>query len=166
MKRLASFLATAAIAAPFAACTDVADPYDGLTVKSDDGKADSSALAVFVLADFDAKVRTDFSFNDTQTIQDQILYSVGQLNGMTAVGRVDKAVITNIKKSSVDGKTELSYHAQLPIAWGKKNDVPATVQLKLPLDISFSGQQAFADKYKHDCVDFGAHDVDAGSMFY
>ena len=168
MKRLAAIATATALAAPLVtvgACTDT-DPYDGETVKSDDGKADSSALAVFIDARFDGKLVTDFAWNNEQAIQDQLLYTIGLLNGKTAVGRIDKVELTNIQKTTVDGKTQITYTAKLPIAWGRRNSVPTTLDLKLPLDISSSGQSAFADKYKHDCVDFGAHDVDAGSMFY
>src|SRR5690242_17101039 len=92
-------------------CT-AADPYDGEAVKSDDGKDDASALAVFVDAKFTGKAVVDFSFSDTQTIQDQLLYTVGQLNGMTAVGRVDRATITDVHRTTTaDGKTQLEYSA-------------------------------------------------------
>jgi hypothetical protein len=168
MKRLASLLATAALAAPgLTACVDD-DPYDGETVKSgdDDGKADASALGVFVDAEFDAKLVTDSSWDDEQTVSDALLFTVGQLNGMTAVGRVDKATITHIVKTTVGGKTQLSYHAKLPVVWGKRDSVPQTIALYMPTDVSSAAQDAFAEKYKHDCVDFGAHDVDSGSMFY
>ena len=164
MKRLSTILAAAALAAP--ACTDEADPYDGESIKTDDGKTDASALAVFVDFTFHASLLTDFSWNDTSTIQDQLLYTVGQLNGLNSVGRVDKVVVSNVTKTNVGGKVKLEYDAKLPVAWGKRNNVPQTVEIKLPLDISSSGQQAFAEKYKHGCVDFAAHDVDAGSMFY
>ena len=70
----------------FAACTDV-DPYEGEEVKSDDGKADSSALGVFLDATFTGKVAVDSSWDDRATVQDHLLFTVGQLNGMTAVGR-------------------------------------------------------------------------------
>ncbi|MBX3154378.1 MAG: PPC domain-containing protein [Deltaproteobacteria bacterium] len=167
MKRLASYLATAALAVPaFAACTTEDDLYDGESVKSEDGKADASDLAVFLDVQFEGKLVVDFSFNDRSTIQDQLLYTVGQLNGMNSVGRVDKAQISNIKKTASGGKTTLTYTAVLPVAWGKKNAIPTGVDLQLPLDMSSAGQKAFADKYAHDCVDVGAHDVDAGSMFY
>ncbi|MBA3395624.1 MAG: PPC domain-containing protein [Deltaproteobacteria bacterium] len=168
MNRLATALALATTALSFSAisaCTDE-DIYEGEEVKSEDGKTDTSALAVFVDFTFQGTLLTDSSFNDTSTVQDQLLYTVGQLNGFNSVGRVDKAVITNITKTSVGGKTQLKYTAKLPVAWGKRNDIPATHELQLPLDISSAGQQAFATKYSHDCVDFGAHDVDAGSMFY
>ncbi len=166
MKRLATFLATAALAAPVAGCVTEDDVYDGETVKSDDGKADASALAVFVDMDFDGVLLTDSSWNDRKTIEDQLLYTVGHLNGNNAVGRIDRAVVTNIVKSTVGGKTQIKYHAKLPVAWRKANPVPNTYEFILPADISYAGQNAFAEKYKHDCIDAGAHDVDSGSMFY
>lgn len=167
MKRLAtSMFAATALAAPLAACTDDLDPYDGEEVKSEDGKTDTSALAVFVDFTFEGTLLTDSSWNDKQTVQDQLLYTVGQLNGFNSVGRVDKAVITNIQKTSVGGRTQLKYTATLPVAWGKRNAIPDTHELQLPLDVSYTGQQAFATKYGTKCVDWSAHDVDAGSMFY
>ena len=171
MKRLATFLASAAAATAFAgpltACTDSGgDEYTGEEVKSEDGKADSSALAVFVDFTFNGTVLTDSSFNDSGTIQDQLMFLVGELNGFNSVGRVDKVVLTNIVKTQVGGKTQIKYTAKLPVAWGKRAQVPTAQELVLPLDISQAGQEAFATKYKHDCVDFGAHDVDVGSMFY
>ncbi|HVK83840.1 MAG TPA: PPC domain-containing protein [Kofleriaceae bacterium] len=165
MKRLAAILAAAA-AASATGCVENDDLYEGETVKSDDGKADASALAVFLDFEFEGKLLTDYSFNDTQTIQDQLLYTVGLLNGDDAVGRIDRLVVSDVRRTSVGGKTQITYKAKLPVAWRKSNPVPDEYELALPLDISSAGQSAFADKYKHDCVDFGAHDVDAGSMFY
>jgi hypothetical protein len=165
MNRLSHLLAATALIAPLAGCTADEDPFDGEGIKTDN-KADSSANGVFVDATFDGKLLTDSSWNDKQTVLDQLMYTVGQLNGFTAVGRVDKAVVTDIQKTTVGDKTQITYKAKLPVIWDKRNGVPADVELKLPLDISYAGQQAFATKYSHDCVDWGAHDVDAGSMFY
>lgn len=173
MKRLATVLAATAFAGlVLPACADSGasdDPYDGEGVKSDDGgKADSSALAVFLDATFDGKLVTDFTFDTNQTIQDQLLFTVGQLNGVTAVGRVDRAEISNVKKTTSGGKTTITYTAKLPVAWGHKNSVPDSIDLKLPLDISSSGQQKWADKYRVDCNDDPSEleEIDAGSMFY
>ncbi len=168
MNRLAKTLSLAVTAFGLslpAACTDE-DIYDGEEVKSEDGKTDTSALAVFVDFTFNGTLLTDSSFNDTSTIQDQLLYTVGQLNGFNSVGRVDKVVVSNIEKTTVNGKTQIKYTAKLPVAWGKRTAIPETHELQLPLDISSAGQAAFATKYSSTCVDFGAHDVDAGSMFY
>jgi hypothetical protein len=159
MKRLAWFLF-------LAACAQTEDPFAGETLKTD-GKEDASALGVFLNAQLDGHLVIDSSWDDNQTIQDQLLYTVGQLNGMTAVGRIDRAQISNVKKSTrSDGKTEMTYTAVMPIIWSKNNTVPQTIDLSLPLDISSAAQDAFATKYKDNCVDFGAHDVDSGSMFY
>src|SRR5262245_19836691 len=115
MKRLSSILAAAALAAPVSACLDN-DPFDGEAVKSDDGKTEASNLGVFLNATFTGKLVTDSSFDDKGTVQDQLLYTVGQLNGYTAVGRVDKAEITYISKTTrADGKVEITYKAVLPV---------------------------------------------------
>ena len=165
MKRLSQLLAVSLLAVPVTACMD--DPLDGEAVKSDDGKTDASDLGVFLDATFTGKLVTDSSWDDKATVQDQLLYTVGQLNGYTAVGRVDKAVVTNIQKTTLaSGKVQITYKAVLPVIWLKRNGMPSGIDLRLPLDISYAGQEAFATKYKHDCVDWGAHDVDAGSMFY
>jgi hypothetical protein len=165
MKRLSSILAAAFLAAPALGCVDD-DPLDGEAIKSEDGKADASALGVFLDLTFEGKLLTDSSWNDRRTIEDQLLYTVGQLNGVTAVGRIDKALISNIVKTQVGGKTQITYTATLPILWAKRNGMPNEVELILPLDISYAGQSAFATKYATTCVDWSAHDVDAGSMFY
>ncbi|HEX7700011.1 MAG TPA: PPC domain-containing protein [Kofleriaceae bacterium] len=149
----------------FAACTDV-DPYEGEEVKSDDGKADSSALGVFLDATFTGKVAVDSSWDDRATVQDHLLFTVGQLNGMTAVGRVYKAELSNITKTTSGGKTVISYTAKLPIIWNKRNSIPASIDLWMPTDMSSTAQTAFVTKYGTNCVDADAHDVDTGSMFY
>ena len=78
MKRLATLLAVSALAAP--ACVAEEDIYDGEAIKSEDGKADSSALAVFVNMEIKGSLLTDSSFDNAKTIQDQLLYTVGHLN--------------------------------------------------------------------------------------
>ena len=164
MKRLATLLAVSALAAP--ACVAEDDIYDGEAIKSEDGKADASALAVFVNMDFKGSLLADSSFDNAKTIQDQLLYTVGHLNGNNSLARIDRMVLKSATKTTVGGKTKIDYEVTLPVAWGKRNAVPNTYTFKLPADISFEGQNAFAEKYKHDCVDSGAHDVDSGSMFY
>ena len=148
------------------ACTDATvDPYDGEGLK-EDGKSDSSATAVFIDATWQGRLIADSSWNDLSTVESQLFYTVGQLNGMSSVGRIDKAEVTDIVKTTVNGRIEIQYTAKLLVAWGKKNNVPATIPLKLPLDISSSGQQAFVTKYGTKCIDYSAHDVTSGSMFY
>src|SRR5688500_7702100 len=165
MNRITSLSLTALLGVT-ACVDDEADLYEGEAVKEDDGKFDSSAVAVFVDATWQGKLLTDFSFNDRSTIQSQLFYTVGQLNGMNAVGRIDKAEVSNIQKTTVNGKVQITYTAKMLVAWGNRNNVPQSITLKSPLDVSSAGQTAFATKYATTCVDWSAHDVDSGSMFY
>ncbi|MGE0868480.1 MAG: PPC domain-containing protein [Kofleriaceae bacterium] len=166
MNRLVSFSFVLSLTS-LTACTEQPDLYDGETVKSEDGKQDSSAVATFVDLEWDGSLITNFSFNDRSTVQSQLFYTVGQLNGMNAVGRIDKAEITNIVKTSTpDGRVKIDYKAKMLVAWGQRANVPASIDLKLPLDVSSAGQQAFTTKYSAKCVDFSAHDVTTGDMFY
>ena len=81
MKRAAlALLASPFLALPLAACTD-ADPYDGEVVKDQDGKADTSAAALFVDFEFDGQLLTDSSWNAENTIEDQLL-SVSDFRAM------------------------------------------------------------------------------------
>lgn len=138
----------------------------GDLVKPEEGKADSSVQAVFVDFEFDGEVLASSSWSAKSAIEDQLLYTIGQLNGEKSVGRLDKVELSNIQTSNEGGKTRVTYHAKLPVAWGKKNAVPTRYTLQLPKDGTYSGYESFTEKYSHDCVDWGAHDVTAGSMWY
>ncbi len=166
LTRLAPALLLASTLIPVAGCAVEEDLYEGEIVKDEDGKADSSAAALFVDLEFDGELLTDSAWDPNQAVEDQLLYTVGQLNHFNSVGRIDRLVLTNVRKTTVGSKTKITYHAKLPVAWGDKLNVPATHELQLLKDISYSAQTAFATKYGHSCVDAGAHDVDAGSMFY
>ncbi len=161
MRRPALLLATLAFSSlALGACAgETADS------ETDEG-AFSSNQATLLDFEFDGELLTDTSWNDKQTIQDQLLYTIGHLNHDKSVGRLDNLELSNIQKSQADGKTKITYHAKLPVAWGSKTNLPTTYKFALPKDISYAGQNAFTEKYKHSCVDWGAHDVDAGSMWY
>jgi hypothetical protein len=135
--------------------------------KADPGKADSSAVAAFLDFEFDGELVTNYAYNPEGVIEDQLLYTVGQLNGDRAVSRIDRLELTNIQKTQTDdGKTRITYHAKTVVAWGQKNNVPQSYSFILPLDMSYGGQSDFIEKYSHDCVEYGAHDVDSGTMWY
>ena len=116
MKRLATLLAVSALAAP--ACVAEEDIYDGEAIKSEDGKADSSALAVFVNMEIKGTLLTDSSFDNAKTIQDQLLYTVGHLNWDNSLARIDRMVLKSANKTTVGGKTKIDYEVTLPVAWG------------------------------------------------
>lgn len=160
-----SALATAAFGA---GCAEAPQDASDFQIKGSQSKADSSVEATFVEFEFDGELFTSTSFNPRRAIDDQLLYTIGHLNGhdSNGVGRLDKVRISDIQTELVDGKTHITYHAVLPAAWGHPDDVPDTHTFRLPKDISFTGQEAFTEKYKDNCVDRFAHDVDAGIMWY
>jgi len=131
------------------------------------GKEDASVLATVLDFEFDGSLVTDAAWDTRRVVQDQLLYTIGHLNGDKSVGRLDRLTLTNVATASADGgKTRVTYHASMPVAWGSKTNLPTSYTLTLPQDVSYSGQQAFTTKYKGSCVEAGAHDVDAGSMWY
>ncbi len=156
--------ALALLALPFlaVACSD-AQPDD----VEDSEAAFSSNQATLLDFAFDGELVTTGPVWDTKkVINDQMLYTIGHLNGQSSVGRLDRLTLTNVTTSTEGGKTKVKYHAVLPVAWGRKTGLPTTYAFTLPRDASYEGQRAFTEKYKHDCVDWGAHDVDPGSMWY
>ena len=169
-KSIIPFLVAPAL---FGACSDSDAPTEatltveaGDYVKGEGDRADSSVEAVFVNFEFHGEVFSDSSWNPDGKIEDQLLYTIGQLNGDRSVGRIDKLELTNVTKEAQAGGYLITYDAKLLVAWGKRDNVPQEYELILPRDISRDGQEAFTEKYSHDCVDFGAHDVTSGSMWY
>ncbi len=134
--------------------------------KVEPGKADTSAEAIILDFAFSGELRTGSSWSPEAQIEEQLLYTVGQLNGSKAVGRLDKIQLADVVSEAVEGGTRVTYKASLQVAWRKASNVPTTYTFELPRDVSYQGKQAFTDSYSHDCVDYGAHDVTPGSMWY
>lgn len=145
-----------------AACSAAGDDADQGTEQ-----AFSSNLATLVDFEFDGELVTDSTWGVRDKIDDQFLYTIGHLNTNRSVGRLDNLVVTNVKTTSLGGgQTKVTYHARLPVAWGSKTNIPSTYAFTLPKNVSYSGLESFTSKYKASCVDWGAHDVDSGSMWY
>ena len=129
--------------------------------------ADSSAIATVLDMSFDGELTTDSSWDLEGSIKDQLLYTIGSLNASNSVGRLDKVVLTHVQRTSLGGgRSKVTYHAKMPVAWGSKTNLPTSFTFTLPRDVSYAGLEAFATRYKNSCVDFGAHDVNSGSMWF
>jgi Bacterial pre-peptidase C-terminal domain len=125
-----------------------------------DGKADSSAEATILDFEFDGQLTTASTWSLESSIRDQMLYTIGHLNGNRAVGRLDRLTLTNVRRS---GST-VTYHAKMPVAWGAKTNLPTSYTFKLPLNVdNFDG---FTTKYRGTCTDSSPHEIDSGSMWY
>jgi hypothetical protein len=154
------------------ACTDVDDDAmleigEGDYQKGGiNGKADSSVEAIIVDMEFDGELLSSSQFGAASTIESQLFYTVGHLNEDNSVGRLDQLELSNIEAVREGSMFRITYHAKLPVAWGQRDAVPATYDFRLPRDNSFAGLERFTTSYNHDCVDFGAHDVSSGNMWY
>jgi hypothetical protein len=127
----------------------------------------TSAEATLMTFEFDGELVTSQTWDLRARIQDQLLYTIGHLNGNRSVGRLDTTQITDIQTERLeDGLTRVTYHAVMPVGWGSRTNLPTSYDFVLPKRIDFDGLAAFTEKYKTKCVDWGAHDVDAGSMWY
>ncbi len=163
----------AALALVLPACAAPGDSLEPEFEKAEDadgdGKADSSAIATILDFEFDGELVTDSDWAREQSIRDQLLYTMGHLNHDKSVGRLDRLELSNVTSEpspGATGGTLIKYHAKMPVAWGAKTNLPTSYTFRLPRDVSSEGQDTFAASYAHDCVDFGAHDVDAGSFWY
>lgn len=164
-------IATLSAAALFAACGEPTELYLTESSKPELGEEEqrfSSAQATLLIFEFDGELYAPGSvWSPRSHIDEQLLYTIGQLNWNKSVGRLDTLELSNIQKSAQpDGTTRVTYHAKLEVAWGSKTNLPTSYQLVLPRKTGSTSLDAFVKKYGTSCVDWGAHDVDAGSMWY
>ena len=165
MRKLTSALGLMAMVSGLSMAATGCD--SGESDPSSDESDFSSAEATLLTFTFRGELVTTETWDLEQTIQDQLLYTIGQLNGNRSVGRLDTVQITNIQTERLeDGTTKVTYDAVLPVGWGSKTNLPTTYDFRLPKKVDGASLSVFTDKYKNDCVDWGAHDVDAGSMWY
>jgi hypothetical protein len=143
-------------------CSANAQPADD--AESDEG-AYTSASARLLDFDFDGEVLTAGG-DAEQAIKDQMHFTIGQLNGKTGVGRLDKLTLTNVKSAKAGDLTRVTYHAKLPVSMSKTTTFGTTYTLFLPKRADFEGQEAFFKKYEPTCTDPFAHDNETGIYWY
>ena len=145
---------------------DIYDPGSQSSGGYQNSKADSSHIAVFLDFEFDAEGVVPRCFNGGSIMDDQLLYTVGQLNGDNSVGRLDRLEVSNVQKHESEGQCRITYHARIPVAWGKKNQVPSQYEFLFPRDVSHEGNAKFMENYEGGCLSWGAHDVTPGIFWY
>jgi hypothetical protein len=146
------------------ACVPGSEPISDEDV-SDSEKPFTSAQATLVTFEFDGMLTAPWQSNTTKLIKDQLFYTVGQLNAHHSVGRLDKVVITNVKKeANGDGWMRVSYHAALPVGWGD-DDIPETFDLTLPRKIGPQSLASFTTSYGPTCSDEPGS-VTSGNFWY
>lgn len=122
------------------------------------GKADTTASAAVVDLELDGELLTDREDRIEETIQLQLLYTVGQLNGDYcelfsggAVGNLNGVELTDITTNRQGEMIRVSYHARLPVVWSDHR-VQEQFTFTFPKEISWMGQYRFATKYIPQCI--------------
>ena len=133
-----------------------------------EGGEDAYTSASAKLLDFEFEGEVTMAGGDPQqTIKDQMLFTIGQLNGKTGVGRLDKLAITNLRSERLGDLTRVRYHAKLPVSIAKTAKVSRSYTLILPKRADYAGQEAFFTKYAATtCTDRFAHDNETGIYWY
>ena len=141
-----SFLLLLGAALSVAACqgtTDAAPETDDATyAKGSIGKADASIEAMFVDFEFDGELVMESCFSARRRIEDQMLYTIGQLNGIDGVGRIDTLDLTDIQTRDEGEMCRVTYHARMLVAWAKRHELRQDYVLILPWNLreEISGQ--------------------------
>ena len=145
-----------------AACSTAAE-VELTLVKGDgaDGKSDASAIAVMVDLELEGELLVQSSWNAEQNVRDQLLYTVGALNGRNAVGRLERLHLEVTDIEAAGDMRRIVYRARLPVVWGRPGDVPEEIVLRLPRD---DAREQFFARYGRTCND--GQPGDAGSLWY
>jgi hypothetical protein len=169
--KLRAFLVPALAFLPlFALACSAETSEDASEDPADSEDAYTSASAKLLDFEFDGEALTAGG-DSQQTIKDQMLFTIGQLNGKTGVGRLDKLELSNIRTSRVGSLTKITYHAKLPVSMAKNTRFGRSYTLQLPKRADWAGQEAFYAKYNNGghgggCVDWSAHDLETGIFWY
>jgi hypothetical protein len=126
----------------------------------------SSDLATLLDFEFDGELLAPSSYNAERYVEDQLLYTIGQLNGSRSVGRLDALELSGVTTTREGSGYRVRYHARLPVAWGAKTNLPTSYTLILPRSMDSAALEAFTTRYVTGCAEAGAHDVTAGSFWY
>ncbi len=163
-----NLLLSAALAATLGcACTGLLDGEygePGVGGKADTPRPGSTLLQL----EFDAYLVTGDVVIPESSIHNQLLYTIGQLNGDNAVGRLDAVDLSDVSTTALGGgRHQISYHALLSVGWTRGGNVPDTYNLELPHDMTEAGLRAFLGRYGNVCLDtWSAHDVSIYNYWY
>lgn len=127
----------------------------------------TSDIATLMMFSFEGELVSQNSYWAERSIEAQLLYTIGQLNGDRSVGRLDAVELSDLRTTrDEDGRFRTRYRAVLPVAWGSKRNLPAQYTLVLPVDLGSEATERFAERYGSDCADPHAHDLSAGNYWY
>lgn len=107
-------------------------------------------------------------------IREQLMYTIGQLNGRSGgidMRKLEVTIIDSVLRPENRGY-EVTYAAKLFIAWPREFTAPETYEFILPARGDYMGLEKFYDTYGSDefgdkkCLAWEAHDVTRGIFWY
>src|SRR5438132_536101 len=144
-----------------AACGRAAE----LTAESEDPF--TSDVATLMTFEFDGELFTIAPASPKGQFRAQLLYTVGQLNHVSSVARLDRVQLSGIVSAAVgSGLTRIRYHARLPVAWGSKTSLPTSFSLVLPKRVDATGLAAFFARYSPTCNLAEGHEMLVSNFWY
>ncbi len=166
MRRLLSLAAP--LLAGLVGCTSVSgNTHPGQVDKTD--QAFTSVHSVLLDFEFDGQlVATTANQNQLRNlIRAQLMYTVGSLNADNSVGRFERLELTDIVATGGAGHYDVTYHARLPVAWGRLGLEPATYTFLLPARAADADLDTFAATYNGGpCVVSDGRGANRWTMWY
>ncbi|MBT4762017.1 MAG: hypothetical protein HOO06_09995 [Bdellovibrionaceae bacterium] len=113
-------------------------------------------------------VNSPSPFTAEKRIQEQMKYTIGQLNGVSSVADLNRLEINILDIiPTQNNKYSVSYEAHLFIAWPRNLNIPEEFQLILPESTENQALYDFYEQYVDEkCQSSGAHDLSVGIFWY
>ena len=135
--------------------------------QTEDDQDFTSDVATLLQLEFDGELLTSVNANLRTQIKAQLFYTVGQLNAVSSVARLDRLQLVTLTSTAAGGGLyRVRYHAKLPAAWPSKTNLPTSVTLQLPRRADATGLQTFFTKYGGTCAEPDGHELTAGNIWF
>ena len=129
------------------------------------GKSDASLEATFVNFEFDGMVSVGSCYSPEKRVEEQLLYTIGQLNGDRGVGRIDTLEVTDLNTEVTESGCQITYHARMLVAWALEHSNKTDYELILPRDVRHGAIASLFETHGVSCVKSGAQ-ATSGSFWY
>lgn len=138
----------------------------GTESPADEDRPFTSEHATLLDFAFEGVAVAPWSTTPAKAIDEQLLFTVGQLNARRSLARLDRAVVSDVKVSANgDGLQRIRYRVRVPVGWGEP-DLPDTFELVLPRRISVSSLAALEATHGGSCSDADEATVTPGNFWY
>jgi hypothetical protein len=152
-------------AAALAGCAPAGADF-GEELPRDGERPFTSEHATLLDFDFQAEAVAPWSTPPAKVIDEQLLFTVGQLNAFHSVARLDRAAVSQVKvTANGDGLARIRYRVRVPVGWGEPL-LPDAFELVLPRRITAPALAGLEATHGGTCSDADAATVTSGNFWY